>query len=217
VNKYLRDALTLPGDIHRAWRTDGAHGAWQEIAERTVYRVARTGRYDLYDRELAGVRVLPPPAGVEVRMLAPSEHSLLHHMMTRRRRAQLDRGGPPRIVCAALRDGRVVGYSWWTYELDVLMSLEPLALPADGVFHGYVHVDRAERHRGLANALISAGEDYLRAQGARVCWFLSSTSNVVGARTSRARWGGRSRHIARLSYWKLPFHTVRRLTLVDPE
>lgn len=217
MNKYLRDARTLPGDARRAWRTDGAHGLWVEIAERTVYRVARTGRYDLYERELAGVRQLTPPEGLEVRMLAASEHALLDRFMTRRRRAQLERGGPPRTVFAALRDGAVVGYSWWAHEFDVLMSFEPLVLPADAVFHGYVHVERSERHHGTASALFSAGESYLQANGARLCWFLSSTSNVIGARTARARWGGRTRHVARLRYWKLPFRTIRRLTLVDPE
>lgn len=215
MNKYLRDVTTLPGDARQAWRTDGAHGLMEEIAERTVYRIARTARYDLYERDLSTIRLVPSTVGLEIRMLAPDELALLDHAMTRRRRTQLDRGGPQRTIFAALRDGRVVGYSWWTHAFDGLMSFSPLVLPADAVFHGYVHVERAERHCGTASALFSAGESYLHAQGARVCWFLTKTANVAGARTARGRWGGRSRHIARLSYWKLPFRTIRRLTVVD--
>jgi GNAT superfamily N-acetyltransferase len=216
VNKYLHDALTLPGDARQAWRTDGAPGIWSEIAERTVYRVARRGRYDLYDRDLAAVQVIEPPPDIEVRLLDSSEHPMLTGLMTRRRRAQLDRVGPPRTIFAALRSGRVVGYSWWTHEIDALVSFAPLVLPDNAVFHGFVHVDRAVRHQRVASALFSAGERHLADQGAQLCWFLSRTANVEGARNARARWVGKSRHIARLTYWKLPFRTIRRLTLVDP-
>lgn len=215
MNKYLRDVRTLPGDARQAWRTDGAHGLWDEIAERTVYRVARAARYDLYERDLSTIRLTTPPAGVEVRMLSDSEHVLLDRLMTQRWRAQLDRGGPQRTVFAAMRDGRVVGYSWWTHGFDGLMSFAPLVVPENAVFHGFVHVERAERHHGTASALFSAGESYLFAQGAQRCWFLTKTTNKAGARTARGRWGGRSRHIARLSYWKLFFRTIRRLTVLD--
>jgi GNAT superfamily N-acetyltransferase len=216
VNKYLRDVRSFPADARQAWRTDGAQGLWNEIAERTVYRVARAARYDLYERDLSTIRLTAPPAGVDIRMLADAEHSLLDRMMTRRRRAQIDRGGNQRIVFAALRGGRVVGYSWWTHGFDGMLSFAPLVLPADAVFHGYVHVERAERRSGTASALFSAGERYLHEHGAQLCWFLIKTTNVAGAHTARGRWGGRSRHVARLSYWKLPFRTVRRLTMMDP-
>ena len=216
MNKYLRDALTLPGDARQAWRTDGARGFCGEIAERTVYRVVRRGRYDLYDRDLSAVRVIAPPAGVEVRMLEAGEHSLLDALMTQRRHAQLERDGPPRTIFAALREGRLVGYSWWTHEIDALVSFAPLVLPSNAVFHGFVHVDRSARHQGVANALFSAGEGYLAEHGAQLCWFLSRTVNVDGANNARGRWRGQSRHIAQLTYWKLPFRTIRRLTLVDP-
>lgn len=217
MNKYLRDARTFPADALQAWRTDGVHGLWEEIAERTLFRVARAARYDLYERDLSTVRITAPPAGVEIRMLGAAEHSLLDRLMTRRRRAQLDRGGPQRTVFAALRHGRVVGYSWWTHDFDGLISFAPLILPTDAVFHGYVHVERAERHHGTASALFSAGERYLHEQGAQLCWFLIKSTNVAGARTARGRWGGRSRHVARLSYRRLPFRTVRQLTVIDSE
>jgi GNAT superfamily N-acetyltransferase len=217
VNKYLRDIATFPIDARHAWRTDGAHGLWDEIAERTVYRIARSARYDLYERELAAITHVPPPDGLEVRMLRPDEREMLGALMTRRRRAQLARDEANRTVFAALRDGVIVGYSWWTPTFDSALDFSPLVLPADAIFHGYVHVERAERHRGTAGALFSAGETYFRDRGARVCWFLIKSTNVRGARTARERWGGRSRHVARLSYWKIPFRTMRALTLTLAE
>lgn len=216
MNKYLLDFKTLPGDARHAWRTDGAHGVWSEIAERTVYRVARSAHYDLYERELSTIARLTPPDGLEIRMLAPDEHDALDAVMTRRRRAQLDRDPVSRTVFAALRGGRVVGYSWWTSTFDSALDFAPLELPSDAIFHGYVHVERAERHRGTASALFSAGEGHFADRGARVCWFLIKATNIAGARTARGRWGGRSRHVARLSYWKLPFRTRRRLTIAEP-
>ena len=65
-----------------------------------------------------------------------------------------------------------------------------------------MHVEREERNRGTASALFSAGETYLHERGARVCWFLITATNIAGARTARGRWGGRTRHIAQLSYAK---------------
>ena len=216
MNKYLRDIVTFPADARHAWRTDGAHGLWDEIAERSVYRIARVAQYDLYERELAMIEHVPPPDGLDVQLLRADDHAKLGALMTRRRCAQLARGTANRTVFAALRDGVVVGYSWWSTTIDSALDFSPLALPADAVFHGYVHVERTERHRGTAAALFSAGETYLHERGARVCWFLIKSTNTVGARTARARWGGRSRHVARLSYSKLPFRIKRTVTLGEP-
>jgi GNAT superfamily N-acetyltransferase len=216
VNKYLLDAATFPGDVRQAWRSDGAHGLWLELAERTVYRLARAADYDLYERDLTTVRHVATPNGLEVRMLARDEHAKLGALMTSRRRAQLDRDPVDRIVFAALRDGIVVAYSWWTHTFDTALDFSPLTLPSDAIFHGFVHVARAERHRGTAGALFGAGEGYFFERGIRACWFLINSENIAGARAARGRWGGRSRHIARLSYRKLPFRTTRTLTVTEP-
>ena len=217
MNKYLLDIATFPGDALLAWRADGAHGLLTELAERSVFRVARSAHYNLYERDLSTITHVAPPEGVEIKMLAPRDHTLLDALLTHRRRAQLERDLASRTIFAALRQGAVVGYSWWTPFFDSALDFSPLALPSDAIFHGYVHVARAERHRGTASALFSAGERYLRERGARACWFLIKTTNIAGSRTARGRWGGLSRHIAQLSYWKYPFRTTRRLTLAEPE
>jgi GNAT superfamily N-acetyltransferase len=216
VNKYLADAATFPGDARLAWRTDGAHGLWAEIAERTVYRIARSAHYDLYERELATVKQVSPPDGLEVRMLAREEHSRLGALVTSRLRARLDRTPIDRTVFAALRDDIIVGYSWWTTTFDSALDFSPLALPPDAIFHGFVHVARIERHRGTAGALFSAGERYFFEHGKRVCWFLLESRNVSGARAAGGRSGGRTRHVASLAYRKFPFRTTRALTITDP-
>ncbi len=216
MNKYLLDVATFPGDARHAWRTDGARGLWTELAERTLFRIARIAHYNLYERDLATIKHVAPPDGVEVRMLARSEHAMLGALMTRRRRLQLERDAAARTVFAALRHGTVVGYSWWTPDFDSALDFSPLTLPSDAIFHGFVHVERSERHRGTASALFSVGERYFFDRGARACWFLIKSTNVAGVRTARGRWGGRSRHVAQLSYWKLPFHSKRRLTLAEP-
>jgi GNAT superfamily N-acetyltransferase len=216
VNKYLRDFATFPTDARLAWRTDGARGLWAELAERTFFRIVRSASYNLYERDLATIKIVAPPAGVEVRMLAPSEHAMLGAVMTRRRRAQLERNLATRTVFVALRNSAVVGYSWWTPYFDTALDFSPLTLPSDAIFHGYVHVERAERHRGTASALFSAGERLFFDRGTRSCWFLVKATNIAGTRTARGRWGGRSRHIAQLSYLKIAFHCKHRLTLAEP-
>lgn len=215
MNKYLRDVATFPTDARLAWRTDGARGLWSELAERTFFRIVRSASYNLYERDLATIRNLAAPAGVEIRMLAPSERAMLGAIMTRRRRAQLERNVASRTVVVALRGGAVVGYSWWNTYLDTALDFSPLTLPSDAIFHGYVHVERAERHRGTASALFNAGERMFFERGARSCWFLVESSNIAGTRTARGRWGGRSRHIAQLSYLRIPFYSKRRLTLAE--
>jgi GNAT superfamily N-acetyltransferase len=215
LNKYLLDVATFPGDARHAWRTDGVRGLWTELAERTIFRIARTAHYNLYERDLSTITDVAPPDGVEIRMLGPTEHAMLGAIMTRRRRAQLERDLASRTIFAAFRNGTVVGYSWWAPYFDSALDFSPLTLPADATFHGFVHVERAERHRGTARALFSAGERYLFDRGAQACWFLIKSTNIAGARWARGRWGGRSRHIAQLSYWKIPFRTRRRLTLSE--
>jgi GNAT superfamily N-acetyltransferase len=215
VNKYLIDMATFPGDARHAWRTDGARGLWTELAERTFFRLARTAHYNLYERDLSTIKNVVPPEGVEVRMLALDERDKLSALMTRRRRAQLERDIASRTIFAALRDGEIVGYSWWTSFFDSALDFAPLTLPADAIFHGFVHVARAERKRGTASALFSAGERYFQERGVHACWFLIKSTNTAGARTARGRWGGRSRHIAQLSYTKLAFRTTRSLTLSE--
>jgi GNAT superfamily N-acetyltransferase len=215
MNKYLVDAATFPGDARVAWRSDGAHGLWKEVAERTLYRVARSAYYDLYERDLASVKHVAPSNGLTIRMLAREEHAMLGTLVTTRLRARLDRAPLDRTVCAALRDGEVVGYSWWTRSLDSALDFSPLTLPHDAVFHGFVHVARSERHRGTAAALFSAGERHLLGHGARLCWFLLERTNVAGMRAARGRSDGHTRHIAALGYRKLPFRTTRTLTITD--
>jgi hypothetical protein len=61
VNKYLADVATFPGDARHAWRTDGAHGLWTELAERTLVRSARLAGYNLYERDLSTVPIVPVP------------------------------------------------------------------------------------------------------------------------------------------------------------
>ena len=133
--------------------------------------------------------------------------------MTRRRVAPFGRYSASRAVFAALRDGVLVGYSWWTPYFDSALDFSPQVLPANAIFHGFVHVERAERHHGTAAALFSAGERYFFERGAESCWFLIKSTNFAGARAARQRWGGRSRHLAQLSYRKPPSRTTRQLTL----
>ncbi|MDQ2932040.1 MAG: GNAT family N-acetyltransferase [Gemmatimonadota bacterium] len=105
--------------------------------------------------------------------------------MTRWRRASLERGADDRTVFAALRDGVVVGYSWWAPDFDAALDFSPLFLPQNAIFHRFVHVERTERHRGTASALFSAGELYFFERGIESCWFLIPRSR--SASISRAR------------------------------
>jgi ribosomal protein S18 acetylase RimI-like enzyme len=216
MNKYLADIVSFSTDARHAWRGDGVPGIWQELAERTVFRIARSAEYDLYERDLATVNRVAPPTGVDIRVLAPEEHSAIGALMTSRRRARLDGDPARRTMVAALRGHDIVGYSWWSEALDATLDFSPLTLPHDASFHRFVHVDRAERHRGLAAALFSAGERYLFEQGTRVCWFILASGNVAGALAALNRCGSSSRHLARLSYRKLPFRTTRTLTVTEP-
>jgi GNAT superfamily N-acetyltransferase len=217
LNKYLLDIATLPGDALLAWRTDGAYGLITELAERSVFRIARAARYNLYERDLSTIPSIPAPEGVEIRLLDPSEYALLGAFMTQRRRAQLERDLTRRTIFVALRESVIVGYSWWAPYFDSALDFSPLSLPSDATFHGYVHVERAERRRGTASALFSAGEHFLHESGARWCWFLIKSTNIAGARTARGRLRGHSRHVAELSYLKMPLRTWRQLTLAPPE
>ena len=151
-----------------------------------MYRVARTAHYDLYERDLASARRVAPPAGLEVRRLEREELPRLHVLMTSRRRAHLARDTAHCTMFAAFRGDRIVGYSWCTTNFGSVLDFSPLTLPADAIFHGYVHVARAERHGGMASALFSASDRFFHEQGVRAIWYpAQSDERARGPRGGR--------------------------------
>ena len=124
MNKYLRDVATFPTDARLAWRTDGAQGLWAELAERTFFRIVRSASYNLYERDLATIKIVAPRGWRRGSACSHRREStaMLGAVMTRRRHAQLGRNLATRTVFVALRNGAVVGYSWWTPYFDTALD-----------------------------------------------------------------------------------------------
>ena len=223
VNKYLVDVSDIsrrcPAGVAHRWR---APASGLEIAERTLYRVARVGA-------LRPVRARP--FGDQARRAAGrgggaharsgTSTTMLGALMTRRqtRAARARSANSHRLRGAARRRGRrllVVDVRSSTARSTFRRS----SLPADAIFHGYVHVARAERQRGIATCAVQRGRDvFPRPRRARSAGS-SSRPRMPRALAPRARerWGGRSRHIARSRATpRSPSARRRTLKLSEPE
>ena len=147
-------------------------------------------------------------------MLAPDEHERLgaRHDATadasaRARRRGVARSSSPCATApsSATPGGRPPSTPPSTFRLS--------SLPADAIFHGFVHVERAERHRGISTALFSAGEMFLHERGTRELLVPHEDRECRG-RARRARQMGRplAAHCATLSYLKVGSRTRRTLS-----
>lgn len=212
MNRYAADILSLPGDARAGWRTLGASGVIEALAERSVYRLVRTARYGVFERDLTTVRPVTTPPGVVIREIAPAEIPRLEPLMMNRAYARYIARAEGRTCFAAFRDDTIVGYSWWSSAIDGPLDLSPLVLPPDANFHGFVAVERRERRRRIGSALLACGGQWFREQGIRRSWFLVRSTNQLGGALARRRVAPPARPVAELRYWKLPFATKRWVT-----
>ncbi len=202
--RYADDVRTLPSDMALAWRNDGASAVWDAVADRSVRRAVRWGRFVVIAQTLDRVREVPPPAGVGIRAAAPADRTALLAIVPRREQARLTRLGEPGRAClVAWRRRQPVGYTWFAERLAPDVSLLPLPLPADAAYLYDLFVSREERGSGVGSALASARMAHARRLGFREGWRMIAPANRASFRTVEKTAGSGTRIIGEIGFLKV--------------
>lgn len=184
ANKYLEDCRTLPSDAALAYRLGGLRGVWEVVAERTLYRLMRTGHMCIFAQLLDSAPEITLPDGVCIRPLTAEELPKLAGIVTHRNlalfRARLAAG---RHGLVAWRGARPIGYGWVAESLGPDVTAYPLQLPADAAYLWDLYVVPAERSNGIGSALAGARLRVARERGFREGWRMISPSNAPSLRT----------------------------------
>lgn len=213
MNKYVRDALTLPLDAGRAWRHSGARGVWREFRVRTLDRLSRHGIALLLEHVVADVPHLPLPEGVRIAPFAGPDWSPFLALVTEQRiakfRKRIARG---RECLVAWRGDRPVGFTWISTRVERDIETYPLPLPADATYHWDLYVASAERGTGLGTALAFARLHHAHNQAFCVGWRLIDIDNLASQRTAQKTASSNTRVIGELRYLSLLGRSWSRLT-----
>ncbi len=201
MNKYVRDAITFPGDASRAWRHSGAQGAWREIRLRTFDRLSRGGLALLLEHVVADVPHLPLPDDVRIAPYTGPDWSPFLALTTEKRvasfRKRIARG---RECLVAWRGDRPVGFTWISTRMEHDIETYALPLPADATYHWDLYVASAERGTGLGTALAFARLHHVHEKSYRVGWRLIDIDNLASQRTAQKTASASTRVIGELRY-----------------
>lgn len=201
---YSRDLQTLPGDAALAWRWEGARGVWNQLAERTVRRIVRRGRYIIIAQRLDQARDVTPPPGVTIAPFSGLDWSQLAGIATQRDRDSFRRLSERGRVClVAWRERRPIGYTWFSERIDPEVETLPVPLPACAAYSTDLYVDVSERNSGVGSALVSARLRLARERGFSESWRMIAPKNRASFRTLEKTAGRGARIVGEVSSLKV--------------
>jgi GNAT superfamily N-acetyltransferase len=211
---YLYDWRTFLGDARLAYRSEGLSGVWSAFAERSLFRVLRTGRMVVFAQPLDTVPDIKLPAGVTIAPIGegdwPAVATLVGQRELQRFRSLLTRG---RHCLVAWRGSRPVGYGWVAGQVgpDVTVWPLPLSFPAHAAYLYNLYVVPSERGSGIGSALASARLHTARSLGFREGWRMVAPTNEASLRTME-RSANTTRTVGEVRYIKLLSRTYARFT-----
>jgi GNAT superfamily N-acetyltransferase len=201
--KYLHDARTFPADAAVAWRRERWRGLWETVAQRTLFRVYRSGRLTVYAQPVAAALEVPPPDGVRIAPLSsddlPALAELVGVLGLERFRTLLACG---HRAVVAWRGDRPVGYAWVALTMGKEVSHCDLPLPADAAYLWDLYVIPEERSHGVGTALASGRLRVARECGRREGWRMIERENRPSIRTLMKSNSG-TRVVAEVSFLKI--------------
>jgi GNAT superfamily N-acetyltransferase len=184
LGKYLADCRTFPGDAALSYRMAGVRGVWDALADRTLYRVLRTGHLIVFAQRLESAPEVPPPPGVVIRPLSDDDWVALATITTQRSLTgfrKLAANGRHGLV--AWRGAEPIGYGWVAEQIAPDVTACPLAMPPYAAYLWDLYVVPAERSNGVGSALASARVQLARRLGFKEGWRMIAPSNGASLRT----------------------------------
>ena len=189
---------SLYRDIRIGVRTAGLSEFGSQVLAETIGRVHEQQRLLVIEQDLAVVREVRTPEGVEIEPFTGDWAGLSPIMTSRamaRFRKRFDAG---RTCLLAHREDRPIGYTWISHSMDPDIEFLPLALPEDAAYLWDLFVIRGERGSGTGSALTSARLAAARSSGFKLGWRAISPDNKPSVRTAEKT--GSVRIIGELTY-----------------
>lgn len=215
MNRYAHDLATFPGDAALAWRLSGPGGVWEEIADRSVYRLFRRGHLVIVEQDLAGVEEPPPPEDVLIRQV--DDPAALEPITGRRKAVAFGRYLSQGLAgFAAWRGKEPLGYTWLARSIVPGLVTIPLDLPAEACYGFALFVVPEARRGGLGSALVGRRLRQGREWGCRTAWRAIVTTNAPALGTLAKTSGDGTRLVGEYRYLKLGRRFFSRFTPYPP-
>jgi ribosomal protein S18 acetylase RimI-like enzyme len=177
VTAWITDAIS-------AWRADRWEGVADELRRRTLDRVGGYVRRFVIDTDLSRLAEVGPPDGVDIRVFAGPDWSLLGDMARSRMVIQFEEAtAAGRLCLVAWKRRQAVGYAWFSPKVESRYETYDLPLPSDAIYIWQIQVSRGERRRGIAAALLSTGLRLAHERGLPRSWMVIHPDNVASLRT----------------------------------
>ncbi len=124
-----------------------------------------------------------------------------------------------RECLVAWRDGRPVGFTWISTQMERDMETYALPLPSDTAYHWDLYVASSERGNGLGTALAFERLHHVHNKSFRAGWRLIDIDNVASQRTAQKTAAPSTRVIGELRYMSIFGRSWYRFTpeVVSPE
>jgi GNAT superfamily N-acetyltransferase len=203
----------LPTEARRAFRAGGVRELGLLLADRSVHLVYRRDRMVLLAQPLDSIREASKPDGVTITVASRRDFALLSELASARDielfRARHDAG---RTCLMAWRDGRPIGYTWFSERITPDVSVCPIPLPPNAAYLYDLFVLPAERGTGVGSALVSARLRLARERGFTEGWRMISVDNRASLRTVEKTGGKGTRVVGEMSYVKVLDRIYPRFT-----
>jgi len=203
----------LPAEARRALRTGGVRELGLVLADRSVHLVYRRDRMVLLAQALDAVREVSAPDGVTITVASRVDFARLSELASARDielfQARHDAG---RTCLMAWRDGRPIGYTWFSEQITPDVTVCPIPLPAHAAYLYDLFVLPAERGSGVGSALVAARLRLARERGFTEGWRMISVGNRASLRTVEKTGGRGARIVGEMSYVKVLDRIYPRFT-----
>ena len=215
LTRLARHWRDFPAEARRAWRTGGLTEVRQLVAERSVHLVFRRDRMVVIAQPLDAVREVATPVGVTITVATSADMDLLSEMSSARDIALFkERLAAGRTCLLAWRDGRTIGYTWFSERVGPDVTVCPLPLPAHAAYLYDLYVVPSERSSGVGSALVSARLALARQRGFTEGWRMISVGNAASLRTVEKTGGNGTRVVGEMAYLKVLDRVYPRFTPV---
>jgi GNAT superfamily N-acetyltransferase len=204
LSRWAGNLRSLPHDAALAYRRGGRADLWTTLAHPSVYCVFRHGHLRIIAQALDSFRRVPPPPGVRITEVTPSDWPALDAIVTHRELNGFARRMAAGMVgLIAWRNGSPIGYTWMAERLLPFVTPCTFALPANAAYLFDLYVVPQERSEGIGSALASARLELARARGFEEGWRMVSPANGASLRTVEKTAGGGTRVVRELRYVKV--------------
>jgi len=213
IVRFVNHWRGFPAEARRAYRVGGMSELREVVADRSVHLLFRRDRMVVIAQRLDAIREVAVPSGVTITVAQPSDWDLMSGMSSTRdielfRNRQIE----GRTCLIAWRDGRPIGYTWFSERMGPDVTACTIPLPSHAAYLYDLYVTPSERGTGVGSALVTARLKAARERGFTEGWRMISVGNGASLRTAEKTASAGTRVVGELTYVKVLDRMYPRFT-----